>query len=497
MPIRKPKDLPEPPSSKPTAIVAAAQRILPDLYRNMRIPTQAWQSEAWRQYDINGELAFGARWLGSALSRCKLVAYDVDDAGHLTQPTKDQDVIDLVKGFAGSPTKQTQLLQSMGPHMTVPGDCYIIATVGKDGNFSKWCVYSTQEVRPVGTDSVIVDIGDGNPITYSLTENLIIRVYRPHPRRSWEADSPTRSALPVLREMEQLTKHIFATIDSRLAGAGILLLPSELDFPAPEGEIEPGETPFLALLSEAMMTSIQDRGSAKAVVPIVAQGPKDAISGATWLVSPASELTPVVAELRDKAIRRLALDLDMPPEALLGGGDANHWGQWAIEEQGIKLHITPVMTLICDAFTEGYLVPGLKALGKDEKAFVIWFDPSDLVLRPNRGTDAKDAYDRGELSGEALRRYLGFDESDAPDGREKVLGELYKLIGAAPRAGESLLPVIMGLLQLEKYGVTPEQISQVVNSVGVDGTPTVAPSAPEPNKDPTAPPVAGANENSG
>lgn len=496
MPIRKPK-LPIEPQKPAQAIIAAAHRILPDLYRNMRIPTAAWQSEAWRQYDINGELAFGARWLGSALSRCRLVAYEVDETGTLTEPTKNQDVIDLVKGFAGSPTKQTQLLQSMGPHMTVPGDCYIIATIGEDNQFDHWCVYSTEEVRPIGTDEVMVDIGDGKPITYNLNTNLVIRVYRPHPRRSWEADSPTRSALPVLREMEQLTKHIFATIDSRLAGAGILLLPEDLDFPNPEGEMEPGETPFLALLSEAMMTSIQDRGDARAVVPIVAMGPKDAISSATWLVSPASELTTVVAELRDKAIRRLALDLDMPPEALLGGGDANHWGQWAIEEQGIKLHITPLMTLICDAFTQGYLVPALTAAGIDTTKYVIWFDPSDLVLRPNRGTDAKDAYDRGELSGTALRRYLGFDESDAPDGREKVLGELYKLIGAAPRAGESLLPVIMGLLDLKLFGVTDEQINQVITSVGVDGTPTVAPGAPAPNKDPTAPPAPGQNGNSG
>lgn len=496
MPIRKPK-VPIEPQKPAQAIVAAAHRILPDLYRNMRIPTAAWQHEAWRQYDINGELAFGARWLGSALSRCKLVAYDVDSTGTLTEPTKDQDVIDLVKGFAGSPTKQTQLLQSMGPHMTVPGDCYIIATVGDDGEFDHWCVYSTEEVRPIGTDQVMVDIGDGNPKTYDLTKNLVIRVYRPHPRRSWEADSPTRSALPVLREMEQLTKHIFATIDSRLAGAGILLLPEDLDFPNPEGETEAGETPFLALLSEAMMTSIQDRGDARAVVPIVAMGPKDAISSATWLVSPASELTTVVAELRDKAIRRLALDLDMPPEALLGGGDTNHWGQWAIEEQGIKLHITPVMALICDAFTEGYLKAGLKALGKDENAFVIWFDPTDLVLRPNRATDAKDLYDRGELSGMALRRECGFPEADGPDGKEKVLQELYKLIAAAPRAGESLLPVIMGLLDLKKFGVTDEQIAQVIGSKGVDGTPTVAPGAPAPNVDPNAPPVAGANGNAG
>lgn len=499
MPIRKGKQAPEPaPVRTPNAIVAAAQRIVPGLWNEMRIPTQAWQREGWRQFDINGELAFGANWLGAALSRCRLQAVDLDATGAVIGPTSNEEVIALVRGLAGSPAKQTQLLHSFGPQMTVAGDCYLVATVGEDNTFDKWTLYSTEEVtQGISPDEINVNIGDGKIITYSTKTSLVMRVYRPHPRRSYEAYSPTRSALPVLREMEQLTKHIFATIDSRLAGAGILLLPSELDFPSPEGEINAGESPFIALLSEAMMTSIKDRGDARAVVPIVAQGPREAIGAAQWLTSPASELTSVVADLRDRAIRRLAIDLDMPPEALLGTGDSNHWNGWQIEESGIKLHITPIMDLICSALTEGYLVPAMIAAGIDITKFAIWFDPSDLVLRPNRAQDAKDLYDKGVISAETLRRECGFTEFDAPADKELILQELYRLIGAAPRAGEALLPVIMGLLELEKYGVTPEQIQQVINSSGVDGTPAKPAGPAAPNADATAPPAAGQNGNQG
>ncbi len=44
---------------------------------------------------------------------------------------------------------------------------------------------------------------------------------------------------------------------------------------------------------------------------------------------------------------------------------------------------------------------------------------SHLIARPNRSADAQSIYDKGELSGEALRREAGFDEGDAP----KAIGE--------------------------------------------------------------------------
>ena len=37
-------------------------------------------------------------------------------------------------------------------------------------------------------------------------------------------DSPVRAALPILRELVGLTQHVSAQIDSRLAGAGMLVM---------------------------------------------------------------------------------------------------------------------------------------------------------------------------------------------------------------------------------------------------------------------------------
>lgn len=448
----------------PNGVVAAAQR-LPAKPRNgqsapprIQIPTAGWQAEAWRQYDINGELRFGCGWLGNALSRCRLRASAVDRNGVLQLATAvPRNVSDLVEGLLGSPGRQAQLLSALAVHLSVPGDCYVVATSTADGEFTGWEVMSTEEITSAGDGKVRVNRGDGFPYTLDLTSTLVIRVWRPHPRRYFEADSPTRAALPVLIEMEQLSKYIFATLDSRLAGAGILFLPSEITFPTPRESLEPGEDPFTAVLTEAMITPIADRGAASAVVPIVVRAPKEALTGIQHLRFD-SELTSQVIELRDKAIRRLALDLDMPAEVLLGAAATSHWSAWQIEEQSIKLHIEPVMVLICDALTQGYLKPALEASGLDPEAWALWFDSSDLVLRPNRTQDAKDVWDRGGISDATLRRETGFVESDAPKGTEACRNAVIKLIQAAPNAADQFVAILLPLLGLDSCGITAEDL---------------------------------------
>lgn len=479
------------PERTPNAIVAASQRMMPDKYNNVRIPITDKTSEAWRQWRINGELAAGARWLGSALSRCRLVAVEVDKTGQILGDARDPNAVEILAGFAGNPTRAAQLLRQFGTYMTVPGDAYIVASETSGDGLDYWCVHSTSEVKNVGGSKFQINIGDGNPQTYDANSTLLIRVWRPDPERQYDAESPTMTALPVLKEIEQLSKHIFAVIDSRLAGAGILLLPSELDFPSPGDDIQPGESPFIALLSQAMMASIANRGDARAVVPIVAQAPKEALGGAQWLTSPAADLTPIAADLRDRAIRRLAINLDMPPEALLGSAGASHWAAWQIEEQGIKLYIEPTLMIICEAITTGYFRPALEAAGLDPTKYAVWFDASDLVLRPNQATDAKDLFDRGAISYATLRRACGFSEQDAPQGKEKALRDIEVALKAAPQLGDHIARALISLLELSRY--VSEEDLQPIQPDPAGGTPPKDGGGPPLNPDPTAPPVRGSD----
>lgn len=470
---RKPAPQPDPFGAQDEAIVAAVSRVrkMSASSPSNQIPHAAWAQELWRQFDINGELNYGIRWIANMLSKIKIVGVEVDVHGKIVGPANNPVVDEILRGLIGSPARQAQMMSALGTHLSLPGDCYAIGEIDASGFFNSWKIYSTEEISMIGTNAVSISTGDGIQRIVDLSNTLVIRIYRPHPRRSWEANSPARSALPVLREMEMLSRYIFAVINSRLASNGIIKIPSEAQAPrAADNKLNPGESEFMAFFGEAMMEAIDNPGTAAALAPIAIQAPAAALAALDWIKNPNSELTTVVAELREKCIARLAIDLDLPPEVLMGTGSSSHWGQWAIEEQSIKLFAEPPMVLICDAFTEGFLRPELEAAGEDSTRYAAWYDATDLILRPDRGTDAKDLYDRGELSGDALREYTGFDDSDRPTGDELLQRTVLKLVTLAPTFADTLLPHLTKLFGLDRLDITPEDLIPVP----VDGTPAQA-----------------------
>jgi hypothetical protein len=116
---------------------------------------------------------------------------------------------------------------------------------------------------------------------------------------------------------------------------------------------------------------------------------------------------------------------------------------WAVEESGLKVHVAPLAELVCSALTQGYLHPMLKEMGEDPSKYCVWYDMSELTLRPDRALNAQAAYDRLELSSKAYRRETGFSEDDAPTMDELRDIGLKTLIhtthGAAPAAFDVLI----------------------------------------------------------
>jgi hypothetical protein len=193
-------------------------------------------------------------------------------------------------------------------------------------------VVSTEEII-ARSGKFIVDRGDGRR-TLTPEQTVVTRIWRPHPRQHSEADSPTRAVLPVLREIERLSQYLLAQTDSRLAGAGIAVFPTEISFPvtAEDGTSREGSTAtdLMQVLAEAMLTSISDRDSAAAVVPIVLQTPGEYVDKIKH-ISFDTPLSQQIAELRQAAVGRLALGMDLPPEIITGLGDTHLWSAWQLE----------------------------------------------------------------------------------------------------------------------------------------------------------------------
>lgn len=467
--------------SKPrwNSLVAAAEVLTAP---NVRVRTaavgrpQGWQKDAWAYYDEIGELRFGVQWIANALSRVNLAAA-MTPLGPGDEPTMlDWDderitpvqrrAIELVDFIASGPTGQGQMLASFGVHLTVSGVAWLV--IEPDVNdptsdaLTSWMVLSTDEVRTSGEGVIEIRVSE-REWRPAHPDAIVVRVWRRHPRKQWEADAPTRGVLGVLREIDLLQKHIHASATSRLAGAGILAIPSEATFPPGQGpQTTQGEDPddenitaaedtFVETLIEAMTVPLTDRGSAASVVPLVIKIPGELVDKVTHLRFDTPFDDRVLA-LLESAIRRLALGLDIPPEILTGTSGMNHWGAWQVQEESITLHIEPLSETITNALSVGYLRPALEAEGfsREEIAEVmVWYDTTDLRTRPDRSKGAVEAYDRIELSGAALLRELGLSVDDMPDDAEKRQRIILDIVRAAPVAAAPLLAELGMISQSE------------------------------------------------
>lgn len=437
--------------------------------------SRSWQSEAWAAYDEVGEERFLASTLAGRLSQARLYVQHKPLSGpHSSLRDDPTDVTDTATGptaqlaeavlaaLGASQQDLGQMLQRLATNLFVAGEGWLVGVPrhvidaaapssapavtapSPDPALSDlvWRVLAVTEVSSVGRDgrTVRLNLGtDGSaPVEVSSDEVYMVRVWRPHPARYWEADSPTRACLPILRELIGLTRHISAQIDSRLAGAGILVVPSSasaaLASDAADSSAYGAPDPFVAALMDSMLRPIENRDDASAVVPLVVTVPDEAADKMSHLTF-STALDSGARDLRDEAIRRLALAQDAPPELLLGSGAMNHWGAWLTREDTVTTHIEPVLALICDALTSQYLRPVLLSAGLGEaevRTLSVGYDVSALVARPNRSEEALNLHRAGAVSDEALREASGFDDSDAKPLDERALMQALAMVSKRP-----------------------------------------------------------------
>lgn len=323
---------------------------------------------------------------------------------------------------------------------------------------------------------------------------IVVRVWRKHPRRSWEPDAPVRGVLAVLREIDLLNRHIHATATSRLAGAGVLAIPSEAVFPPGQGPqtaqpVDPDdqnttapEDGFVDTLIDAMTTPLIDRGSAAAVVPLVVKVPGELVDKMKHLTF-ATPFDDRVQSLLDQAIKRLALGLDIPPEILTGTSAMNHWGAWQVAEEAITLHIEPLSETVVHALTVGFLEAALTAEGYDPGEAMVWYDTADLRTKPDKTASAIEAYDRNELSADAMLREMGFSPEDAPGEEEKRKAILLSVVRGAPTLAPSIL-MDLGYLSAPEIA---EGVAVVEEAKATEAEPTApAPTEAPPQTQPTS-----------
>lgn len=449
-----------------------------------------WEQEAWLHYDSVPEFHEGVGITARNLSRSRLIGVEVDPiTGELgTQPTDDPDVADIMGQLFGGATGQSQALAAISRHLDVAGACWAFATDNPDVDADAWEILSTADVTGTSGGRIQITQLNGLPRPLDEENEFLMRMWQPHPKRRWEADSAARSLLPVLREIAALTAMVSATVKSRLASAGILWIPEEITLPtrksdAPNDNTQvrsesAGAAGWLDLITEAMTTPIRDPDSASAVVPLVAVVKGAHIKDISHMEF-GRDLDAVIEPLREACVKRLAVGLNLPSSILLGLESANHWTAWTITEDYARAYIAPKLELIADAVTKLFLRPALRDRGKDPRRYAVGFDLDKLLPNTVTVDNAEKAYAAGVLKEERYMAVLGFSTSDIADNRERARRLITELLA---RGNPQTLAEVAQTIAILFPGIEIQPINPTTGGMGkpIAGAPG-QPAAPAQN----------------
>lgn len=430
------------------ALTAAAQIVNADAeaFRGGRTAllsnNQGWQVELWDRYDDCGEFGLAVNWRANMMSRIRLTAARYKPGLDEPEPVTSGLAADLVNELFTDVGGQSDALSALSTYLDVPGEGWIVGE--HNAGVERWRTCSRDELRARADGYEMTDESSlpGREVWRKVgADALIVRVWRPHRRRRHEPYSTARAALSAIRELDLVNRHIQAQYLSRLASAGLIILPDELTFPTRE-EFKDAPDPFVAEWIATAKEAIATPGIAAAVVPIPMRVPAEYVDKVHH-IDFTLKIDERIIEKRDAARKRLASIINVPTELLFDSGSINHWGLWQLEESAVKTYITPDFELIVNALTIGYLHPRMRAAGEDPTSWTVWYDASEIITRPDVSDNVVKAYDRLEVTGRALRREIGLDESDKPSLAE--IAELaLKKLAVNPTAGFAAIAELTG-----------------------------------------------------
>lgn len=472
-----------------------------------------WQTDAWEYFDAIGEIKYSGTLIGAILSRVRLYpAFNanpdvapahVNDAARLETVSMPErlahDSERVLRRLDTANGGISGILNRAGINIWVAGECYLVQEPAKLGSGvpEKWDIKSVDELV----------VGTGGKLSLKKTRASRLgkedelpedafagRIWRSHPRHSDEADSSLRSIRDLADELLLLGRTAKATARSRL-NAGAIYIPDGLSLAEEADEEEvldpaTGEVPevveeadsFEQELIDAMTTPIADEESASAVVPLIIRGPAElgtAIKQFKFERSFDGELVKRGADV----LERIMHGLDIPKNVVMGMANVKYSNAVQIDEQLYKAHVEPLVLLICDALTAVYYRPALLAMGYDAGVVaksMIWYDPSEILTRPDRAASANEGYDRKALSGDAWRKAHGYTDTDAPTPEEQLKRAVLERGAITPEIATEVFkliaPTLLGQVRQQSLANSPvAPLSPAAQDILDGGTPPANP----------------------
>jgi len=239
------------------------------------------------------------------------------------------------------------------------------------------------------------------------------RVWKPSLSNRLHATSPHKAALDLLEAMyvHQLADSSVAT--SRLAGAGILVWPTNLrSMPLrDDGSPEPGsQQEMIQQFHEAAWSSIKNRDGKDAHIPFVVFVDPDSPNYEPKLLHIERDDHADQYQTRFGTYReRYASAVDLPVESVTGMGQSNHWSAWSVNEEKWKSYLAPLVDLLRSAVEMNIVKPHLGP------SATLMADPSALLVKPDQTSTILRLMQLGKVDTSYALEQLGFDPSKATE----------------------------------------------------------------------------------
>lgn len=403
----------------PSILISSAAQYENNRTAGGRRQAQAWQTRALEYYEKLGEVRYASQFYARMLSRIRIYPAVFSDQGGV-EPIMSGLPVDLLDRIQDPGGGRSQIQASYGRLMFVTGEGVLFGSQLQTDN-ERWRFLWLSEIK---TDersgrTIRVDMNG-----QEIEEGVSYRMWRPSPAHSEKADAPMQAVQDVCEELIVLGKAVEATAVTRLTN-GLLLIPQEISPGAAEpiGDEDPENNPFISAMIDHFTGQIENPGSPEARVPPLIEGPAEYLDQIRWIQLHDPQTDYLEKDLREEAIKRLAIGLDFPPEVLLGMTDANHWTAKQVVHDMWRSHGAPVAEQFCDDLAEAYLRPALEEAGyTDWSRVVVTYDDADVVIAPDRSEDADRAYGTvGGVNADGYREMKGISDSFAPTGDELQL----------------------------------------------------------------------------
>lgn len=401
------------------------------------------QKAAWDAFDNIGEIHFFAdgivgasietlAWYGATDDTATEYNYapNLKDSGYSVNDVAAVDA--LIAGFKPAWGAQEDIMRALSINMQVPGECFLYTKQTNDLLVYQHQIVPKEDITTLHAEKKRnqepkkIYEAFNDPVLGQVVEvtrgSTLDRLYRPHPGRPADPDSPLFAILDLIDELDWIQKVINNIFRQRLLlGGGILGVSNSMLGP----DVNPSIATAIAgennaverALLEQLYANVKSAEDAPAMPPVLftPRGEKEAI----FYTEIKNELPENITREREAVILRIANSLSIPKEFVTGLGETSHWSAYLIRDLLWSQHIRPLATLLANQITATFLRPALwrlKKAGKfdgDPNKVKLWYQTPTLQQHPDAFEFLMQAYDIGAIGRGPIRRALGIPEEHA------------------------------------------------------------------------------------